>query len=157
MAHVLPAVLYDRVAAVWAFDDVVGGHDTPLLRFHRLRIAGKGMRYTFEFFEEVLGPGAAPLIKATKEMQDHLGDLQDAVVTCTILRNFLTWGTWEPPNGNARRRAMPMIVAPGVATYLAARQGEFNSSSTPSRRCGRRSAARPSAAAWHGVVGDLSS
>ena len=125
VAHVLPAVLYDRVAGVWAYDDVIAGHDTPLVRFHRLRIAGKAMRYTFEFFEEVLGPEAKPLIGATKDMQDHLGDLQDAVVTCNVLRNFLTWGTWEPPATNVRR-ALKMIVAPGVATYLAARQEELN-------------------------------
>ena len=125
VGHVLPAVLYDRVAAVWAYDDVIGGHDTPLVRFHRLRIAGKSLRYTFEFFEEVLGSQAKPLVSTTKEMQDHLGDLQDAVVTCTILRNFLTWGSWEPPVGNMRR-AMTMIIAPGVATYLATRQGELN-------------------------------
>ena len=125
VAHVLPAVLYDRVAAVWAYDDVITGHDTPLVRFHRLRIAGKGLRYTFEFFEEVLGADAKPLIGATKDMQDHLGDLQDAVVTCTVLRNFLTWGSWEPPASNARS-AMTMIVAPGVAAYLAARQEELN-------------------------------
>jgi CHAD domain-containing protein len=125
VAHVLPAVLYDRVAGVWAYDDVITGHDTPLVRFHRLRIAGKAMRYTFEFFEEVLGPDAKPLIGATKDMQDHLGDLQDAVVTCNVLRNFLTWSAWEPPAANARR-ALTMIVAPGVATYLAARQEELN-------------------------------
>ena len=125
VAHVLPAVLYDRVAGVWAYDDVIAGHDTPLVRFHRLRIAGKAMRYTFEFFEEVLGPDAKPLIAATKEMQDHLGDLQDAVVTCNVLRNFLAWGAWEPPAANARH-ALAMIVAPGVATYLAARQEELN-------------------------------
>ena len=125
VSHVLPAVLYDRVAGVWAYDDVITGHDTPLVRFHRLRIAGKAMRYTFEFFEEVLGPDAKPLIATTKDMQDHLGDLQDAVVTCNILRNFLTWGTWDPPSSNARG-AMSMIVAPGVAAYLAARQEELN-------------------------------
>ena len=125
VAHVLPAVLYDRVAGVWAYDDVITGHDTPLVRFHRLRIAGKALRYTFEFFEEVLGADAKPLISATKGMQDHLGDLQDAVVTCNILRNFLAWGAWDPPAGNARR-ALAMIVAPGVATYLAARQEELN-------------------------------
>ncbi len=62
------------------------------------------MRYTFEFFEEVLGPDAKPLIATTKDMQDHLGDLQDAVVTCTILRNFLTWGSWEPPAGQRAAR-----------------------------------------------------
>ena len=125
VAHVLPAVLYDRVAGVWAYDDVITGHDTPLVRFHRLRIAGKALRYTFEFFEEVLGADAKPLISATKGMQDHLGDLQDAVVTCNILRNFLAWGAWDAPAGNARR-ALAMIVAPGVATYLAARQEELN-------------------------------
>ncbi len=112
------------MTAVWAYDDVIGGPDTPLVRFHRLRIAGKAMRYTFEFFEEVLGREAKPLIKATKGMQDHLGDLQDAVVSCTILRNFLTWGTWEPPAGGARR-ATPVVVAPGVAAYMAARQDEL--------------------------------
>ena len=124
VAHVLPAVLYDRAAAVWAYDDVIGGADTPLVRFHRLRIAGKAMRYTFEFFEEVMGAKAKPLIKATKDMQDHLGDLQDAVVSCTILRNFLTWGDWEPPDH--ARQTMTMVVAPGVATYLATRQDELH-------------------------------
>ena len=82
------------------------------------------MRYTFEFFEEVLGPEAKPLIKATKEMQDHLGDLHDAIVSCATLRNFLTWGDWEPPPDHARH-AMTMVVAPGVAAYLAARQDEL--------------------------------
>ncbi len=124
VAHVLPAILYDRVAAVLAYDDVIHGQATPLVRFHRLRIAGKAMRYTFEFFEEVLGPEAKPLIKATKEMQDHLGDLQDAIVSCATLRNFLTWGDWEPPPDHARH-AMTMVVAPGVAAYLAARQDEL--------------------------------
>ena len=124
VSHVLPAFLYDRVAAVWAYDDVIDGTDTPLVRFHRLRIAGKAMRYTFEFFEEVMGAKAKPLIKATKDMQDHLGDLQDAVVSCTILRNFLTWGDWEPPDH--ARQTMTMVVAPGVATYLATRQDELH-------------------------------
>ena len=125
VSRVLPAMLYDRVAAVWAYDDIIAGPSTPLVRFHRLRIAGKAMRYTFEFFEEVLGPDAKPLIKATKDMQDHLGDLQDAVVSCAILRNFLTWGDWEPPREHARR-AVRLVVAPGVAAYLAARQDELD-------------------------------
>jgi len=95
------------------------------VRFHRLRIAGKFLRYTFEFYEEVLGPAAKPLIKITKEMQDHLGDLQDAVVSCTVLRDFLTWGAWEPPTGAARHEPR-MVVAPGVAAYLAYRQDELH-------------------------------
>jgi len=64
------------------------------------------------------------LIDRIKELQEHLGNLQDAVVTCGILRDFLTWGTW----GHDRTKAMAasgVIVAPGVATYLSVRQVEL--------------------------------
>jgi CHAD domain-containing protein/transposase-like protein len=124
VAHVLPAVLYERVAAVWAYDDVIAGHDTPLVRFHRLRIAGKALRYTFEFFDEVLGPQAKPLVGTTKEMQDHLGDLQDAVVTSGILRDYITWGTWRH-GGHQLPGAIEVTIAPGAARYLAVRQEEM--------------------------------
>ena len=124
VSHVLPAVLYERVSAVRAYDEPLAEADPPLVRFHRLRIAGKFLRYTLEFFEEVLGAEAKPLIKTTRHLQDHLGDLQDAVVTCAILRNFLTWGAWSPPVTGVARE-MSMIVAPGVAAYLAWRQDEL--------------------------------
>ncbi len=102
VADVLPAVTYERMAAVWAYAGPLAEPGAPLVRYHRLRISGKFLRYTLEFFEEVLDPDAKPLIKAVKELQDHLGDLQDAVVSCGVLRTFLTWGTWERPE---RRRA----------------------------------------------------
>jgi hypothetical protein len=57
-------------------------------------------------------------------VQDHLGDLQDAVVTCGILQNFLARGTWG--NDQARTAAAPdVILAPGVTTYLSVRQVEL--------------------------------
>jgi len=124
--RVLPAALYERAAAVWAYGGPLAEPDPPLTRFHRLRIAGKFLRYTLEFFEEALGPDARPLIRSTKRLQDHLGDLQDSVVACQILRNFLTWGTWAAPAGRkAQSRASAVVVAPGVAAYLAFRQDEL--------------------------------
>jgi len=123
VADVLPAVVYQRMAAVWAYAGPLAEPNPPLVRFHRLRIAGKFLRYTLEFFEEVLGPEGRPLIKSTKELQDHLGDTQDAVVTCGVLRAFLTWGAWKPPRHAAQAPAG--IVAPGVAAYLASRQREL--------------------------------
>ncbi len=124
VADVLPAVTYERLAAVWAYAGPLAEPAPPLVRYHRLRIAGKFLRYTLEFFEEVLGPDAKPLIRAVKELQDHLGDLQDAVVSCAVLRTFLTWGTWRVPE-HAGRTSPPGIVAPGVAVYLAFRQQEL--------------------------------
>jgi CHAD domain-containing protein len=124
VAQVLPGVLYKDMGSVWAFEGELGGLETALPRFHALRIACKGLRYTLEFFEDVLGSGAKPLIKRIKALQDHLGDLQDAVVTCGIIRDYITWGTWR-----RRDHALPgpveIVVAPGEARYLAARQEEM--------------------------------
>lgn len=124
VAQVLPGVLYKDMAVVWAFEGQLGGLETPLPRFHALRKACKGLRYTLEFFEDVLGPRAHPLIKRVKGLQDHLGDLQDAVVTCGILRDYLTWGTWRH-EGHDVPGPLEVIVAPGAARYLVARQEEM--------------------------------
>lgn len=123
--HIAPVVLYQHLAAVRAFDEWIIRPDTPLVRFHQLRIAFKGLRYTLEFFQEVLGSETKSLIQDIKEMQDHLGDLQDAVVTCNLLRDFLTWGAWSHPETDQSVRPAEPIVAPGVASYLAARQAEL--------------------------------
>jgi CHAD domain-containing protein len=124
VAQVLPGVLYKDMAVAWAFEGQLGGLETPLPRFHALRKGCKGLRYTLEFFEDVLGPGARPLIKKVKDLQDHLGDLQDAVVTSGVLRDYLTWGTWRH-NGHDLPGPIEVIVAPGAAHYLAARQEEM--------------------------------
>jgi CHAD domain-containing protein len=124
VAQVLPGVLYRDMGEVWAFEGRLGGLETPLPRFHALRKGCKGLRYTLEFFEDVLGEGARPLIKKVKNLQDHLGDLQDAVVTCGILRDFLTWGTWRH-SGHDLPGPLEVIVAPGAARYMAARQEEM--------------------------------
>lgn len=124
VAQVLPGVLYKDMAVVWAFEGQLGGLETPLPRFHALRKGCKGLRYTLEFFEDVLGPGARPLIKTVKGLQDHLGDLQDAVVTSGVLRDYLTWGTWRH-GGHDLPGPIEVIVAPGAARYLAARQEEM--------------------------------
>ncbi len=122
--HTLPAILFARWAEARGYDEWITGMDVPLTRYHQLRIASKGLRYTLEFFEEVLGENAAGLIEKMKRLQDHLGNLQDCVVACNILRDFITWGTWRRASS---KDAPPreIFVAPGVATYLAARQEEI--------------------------------
>lgn len=120
----VPPLVVASYTAVRAYEGRVEGTDTPLPRLHQLRIAGKRLRYTLEFFREILPAEVASLIDRIKELQEHLGNLQDAVVTCGILRDFLTWGTW----GHDRTKAVAatsVIVAPGVATYLSVRQAEL--------------------------------
>jgi CHAD domain-containing protein len=124
LRQVVPVALYQSLAAVRAYDEWLAVPPIPLGRYHQLRIASKRLRYTLEFFREVLGPEAGLLVGRIKALQDHLGDLQDAVVACGLLRDFLIWGTWGRPAQNTPWPVTP-IVAPGVATYLAFRQAEI--------------------------------
>jgi len=120
--HVVPSEIYRHYGEVLAFDAPLAAPAPPLSCYHLLRITAKGLRYTLEFFEEVLGKGAKQLIEEMKALQDHLGNLQDAVVASTLLSNFLSSGQW----GTDRKRgSAPIQVAPGVAAYLAARQSEL--------------------------------
>ena len=102
------------------------GPGVPLTRLHQLRIAGKYLRYTLEFFSEVLGSGSKLVIHNVKSLQDHLGDLQDAVVTSSILRDFLAGRGWGRQAGKqAKAQGSDLIIAPGVANYMAFKQVEL--------------------------------
>ena len=124
--HVVPMAVYAHAGSLLAYDEWVTKPKVSLKGLHRLRIAGKRFRYTLEFFEEVLAPQTGDLIREVKKLQDHLGDLQDAVVASELLRDFLTWGTWgASADGKKTKKPEEPIVAPGVAIYMAEKQGEL--------------------------------
>jgi CHAD domain-containing protein len=56
------------------------GPDSPPEALHRLRIDGKRLRYLLEFFSSASPERWRPLLKATKRLQDVLGEHQDACV-----------------------------------------------------------------------------
>jgi len=51
----------------------------PPSRLHRLRVAGKRLRYWLELFAPCYGPGLDERVQELKKVQDLLGDLNDAV------------------------------------------------------------------------------
>jgi CHAD domain-containing protein len=118
---ILPEVLHWSNARVQAYEEWLV--NAPLSRYHQLRISSKGLRYTLEFFSDVLGPAAQPLIESVKRVQDHLGSLADAVVASGILSGFLRWGTWQASDHTLS--AANTASSPGAAAYLAARQAEI--------------------------------
>lgn len=119
--HVAPLVIHRRVVAVQAYDEWVTQRRVPPARLHRLRIAAKRLRYALEFFQKILPPEAGDLIDELKNLQDHLGALQDAVVAISLLRDFLTRGTW---GADEEGEPSQPVVAPGVEAYLATREKE---------------------------------
>lgn len=120
-----PPILLRLWASVRAYDAAVSSREPPLAQLHQLRIAAKRLRYALEFLAGVLDGHAPQLIKQTKTVQDHLGRVQDGVVACNILQDFLTWGEWSPADKKPSRRPRNLVVAPGVTAYLAARQNEI--------------------------------
>lgn len=104
---------------IWAAYEQLRAYDTTLTwadvtTLHELRIEGKRLRYTLEFFREVLGPEAPHLITRVTTLQDHLGALHDADVAAHLARDFLA--------GSAAGLAPASIEA--VGRYLASRERE---------------------------------
>ena len=50
-----------------------------------MRLAGKRLRYTLELFRPCYGPGLDQRLTALKDLQDSLGDVNDAVASGALL------------------------------------------------------------------------
>jgi CHAD domain-containing protein len=105
-----PVLIYNRLAAVRTYDELIP--QASLQQFHALRIEFKKLRYTLEYFREVLGDEAKGVINEIKGLQDHLGDLNDTNVAAMILRDFLArWDTLQAELPVAERRGPePVLV-----------------------------------------------
>lgn len=123
---VLPSILYARLADVDAYSEWVTGLYIPVDRMHRLRIAAKGFRYTLEFFESVLGDDAKIMIEELTNLQDHQGDLHDAIVDIDLLNSFLKTGEWgSNENGSTSEKEDFSKGMEGVEAYLKYKEEEL--------------------------------
>jgi CHAD domain-containing protein len=109
VCDVAPVTIYEQLAAVRAYDDWVRVPDPSLEQLHALRIACKRLRYTLEFFCDVLGEGTPALIRDIVTVQDHLGAIQDGVVARAIIGRLLDEGSGDR----------------GMRAYLAYREAEM--------------------------------
>ena len=85
--YLIPVLLYQRVAGVRAYEDDSRSHPTQadIVHLHELRIQCKELRYAFEFFAPLLGSEITPVIAVLEQLQDNLGDLNDARVALALL------------------------------------------------------------------------
>ncbi len=122
---VLPSILYARLADVNAYSEWVEGLYLSVSRMHRLRIAAKGLRYTLEFFEGVLGDDAEIMIEELKNLQDHLGDLHDSMIAIDLLNSLLRTGEWgSVENGKTSEKESFSEGMEGVEAYHKYREEE---------------------------------
>jgi len=107
-----PSRIWAAYEQLRAYDTSLTWADVPTL--HALRISGKRLRYTLEFFREVLGADAPGLIAKVTALQDHLGWLHDADVASHLAREYLA--------SSAAGLSGETIQA--VGRYLASRERE---------------------------------
>ena len=115
VCHLVPTLIYNRYQVVRGYETVIEG--APIETLHALRIDCKRLRYSLEFFREALAPEAEDVIKEVVTVQDHLGDLHDADVACSLLVAFL--------EGWARAKQRERINVSGVTRYLVAKQNDL--------------------------------
>ena len=110
--HVAPAMLltnFERVRAyeVW-FDRP---DELPVATLHRLRIECKYLRYNLEFVEELLGAEGGEFIARLRQLQDDLGDLNDAVVSKELLSSTGNGKTTLARYERAQEKVIQKLVA----------------------------------------------
>lgn len=110
VCEIAPVLIYSRLAAARAYDSIL--ENASVEQLHGLRIEFKKLRYTLEFFREVLGEEAKPVINEIKGLQDHLGDLNDAQVATLLLSQFLEhWDTDQSGlHLNDRQSPAPIVA-----------------------------------------------
>ncbi len=95
--HVMPVTILDRYQQVRAYQVLFEEQQKPALEsFHALRVEGKRLRYSLEFVRHLLGAPGETLIRQLKRFQDHLGDLNDAVVARARLEAVIQAGLDKP-------------------------------------------------------------
>jgi CHAD domain-containing protein len=58
-------------------------------RLHPLRVAGKRLRYWLELFRPCYGPGLDERLEALKQVQDRLGQVNDAVAGLRLIQRAM--------------------------------------------------------------------
>jgi CHAD domain-containing protein len=153
----LPRMMSEYFAEVRAA--LTGEHSPAAL--HRVRLASKKVRYTLELFRQCYNPrGFDARLKALKDVQTSLGDVNDAVATWRLLakvmphsprrhalREFLKQRAAEKA-GEFRAHWTERFDAAGQerwwTDFLGGRHGEQNGSlhgNRPGRRASRKAGA----------------
>jgi CHAD domain-containing protein len=120
----VPILIYSRFAAVRAYENLLP--TASMDQLHALRIDFKKFRYTLEYFREILGNNVNQIISELKQLQDHLGELHDAVVACDLINGFLTGWDEQQAELPISERLNPEPIV-GYLAYLYAERYRLTS------------------------------
>jgi CHAD domain-containing protein len=79
-------IIWRRYKKLHTFDLIT--EREAIERLHKLRIAVKVLRYSIEFFEDILGSHARMALEELITVQNHLGVLNDSAVASSIMEDL---------------------------------------------------------------------
>ncbi|PLX31006.1 MAG: hypothetical protein C0600_06730 [Ignavibacteria bacterium] len=121
IGEIAPVLIMERYTDVLAFGAEL--ETATLDRLHMLRIQFKKLRYTMEYFTDLLGPHARKTIRQVTDVQDYLGLLQDDQTAGEIVTAFIQ-------ELDLRQTTLPLgqrLNSAPLLTYLAERQSRKHS------------------------------
>jgi len=92
LRYAIPRLLWEEYESVRCYEPVLEG--APVETYHALRIECKRLRYSLEFFKDLLGQEGPSLVQAVVAAQEHLGETQDADVAEKLLEGILQKNKW---------------------------------------------------------------
>lgn len=116
IGEIAPVLIIERYTDVLAFGAEL--ETATLDQLHMLRIQFKKLRYTMEYFIELLGPHARKTIRQVTDVQDYLGLMQDDQTAGEIVTAFIQ-------ELDLRQAVLPLgerLNSAPLLTYLAERQ-----------------------------------
>lgn len=110
--HTVPSLIQGAFEAVRAYETVFDGGDRPPLEtFHALRIQSKYLRYLLEFTQHLLGDGGESLMEQVRDLQEHLGELNDNYVEQARLHQWAEAAQEDSTLGEAIDARLSQISA----------------------------------------------
>jgi hypothetical protein len=101
--------------------EALGDKHSPT-RLHRVRLASKKVRYTLELFRQCYDAGFDARLKALKDVQTSLGDVNDAVATWRLLSKLMP----HSPRRHALREYLKKRAADKAEEFRAHWTEEFD-------------------------------
>jgi CHAD domain-containing protein len=115
----LPRMMSEYFAEV---RDALADKHSPA-SLHRIRLASKKVRYTLELFRPCYGAAAFDArLKALKDVQTSLGDVNDAVAASRLVRELMP----NSPSRHALRAFLKRRAAEKAEEFQAHWTGEFD-------------------------------
>ncbi len=123
-AYITLPAMYDRMMS---YAEKVIDHPNLKEELHRMRIAGKPLRYAMEIYETIFGETFRKKLEEVKHVLELMGDIHDCDVNIPVLRDYLREIVLFNKSVPDRKQTLPTrLLRSMIADMRSERIAKFN-------------------------------